>query len=146
MKLPDIAEFHRWQHPNELRDLTRMTSAEIGSNEDFLSRGGEYEKTVQEALVAFTFALGFHELISPIQIRMTERYTQLQDFELKSDKGAYCEFEIVTAYEPDRKIRLDYRDGGRPTLPADWASGISADPEWIAPQILKKTEKLRTKS
>jgi hypothetical protein len=139
----DITEFKCWQSPLELWNLAKRVQASM-SSEKFLSRGRDFVQKVQEALVASTFALCFAGLVSPVQIRMSKIHQPLLDFELfPTNYSTKYEFEIVAAYEPDYKIRLKYRDGKRPKMPYKAFSGEPVNPEWVAEEILKKTERVK---
>ena len=72
---------------------------------------------------------------------------ELLDFELQNRKTAEVfECEIVMAIEPNRRPGLEYRDGQRPQMHARAFAGEPIDAGWIAPFIIKKTQKAIAKN
>lgn len=139
MPLPKIEEFYRWQSPRKLLNRCDLVSKEM-SKQAFIADGKEFEKTVQEAIVAANFALRCNALITPVSaVRMTQQNTEGMDFEIKSN--SIHRFEITTAYDEGRRPREDCRDGSEP----DIRLGIGpAKPAWLVPFIRNKTEKKLT--
>lgn len=138
----DLKNFHQFQNPHDLWNLAKKTESALTA-EQFLSRGKDSEQKLQEALVASTFSIGFQKYLFPVEIRMVEVHKPFLDFELKSRDGVIFEFETTTAYEPEYKIREEYMDGKRPQIPIRAFSGEPVKPEWIAPFIQSKTEKVK---
>lgn len=159
--LPDISEFYEPRSPQDFSDFAYGVSEKIGLaealqsgferedprfqailNKNFLSnKAKEYEKTVQEALVAVAFSLRLNSLIVGIsKVRMIEQQTPLLDFELETTTGVKHEFEVTTAYDKGRKIKLDYEDGKGP---GNQIISGPANPWPIAQLIRDKTRKKR---
>ncbi|MGH7230723.1 MAG: hypothetical protein ACREJU_05105, partial [Nitrospiraceae bacterium] len=71
MQLQDAGEFCRWQSPRRLLNRCDLVSKEM-SGQGFITDGKEFEKTVQEAIVAANFTLRCDALITPVPaMRMT---------------------------------------------------------------------------
>lgn len=137
--LPDISEFFRWQKPRAL--LSTATSiADRISDEDFMNRGGEFYQKTKEALVASTFAAWFDLAIEPVLVKMAMVNERILDFDLSEFDGQKYEYEIVMSLEPDRKPGLEYRNGRQPVTPWRAFSGEPVPADWIAKDILKKTD------
>ncbi len=139
-----VSQMFHWHEPRDLWDYVTQVQENI-SDEDLMNRAGASYQKLKEAIVASTFAVGFNELINPVQVRMAN--DELLDFELQDRKTEeVLEFEIVMAIEPGRRPGLEYRDGQRPQMPARAISGEPIDARWIAPFIDKKTQKARAKN
>lgn len=127
-----LNKFCQLQTPRDLWHLANQIASPM-SNENFLSRGKDFEQKLQEALVASTFALVFQEHISPVQIRMAKVHEKLLDFELISQDNTAFQFEITTAYPPDYKIREEYKNGRSPLF----LCKHSLEPPWIQNGLLR---------
>ncbi|MBI4002678.1 MAG: hypothetical protein HY348_12960 [Nitrospira defluvii] len=71
---------------------------------------------------------------------MVEQGTVLKDFEIERNRSIH-EFEVTVAFEPDYKIRQEYRDGQSPEIPGYASSGDPNDPKWLSGAVQKKTQK-----
>ncbi|MDE3226631.1 MAG: hypothetical protein KGO52_02120 [Nitrospirota bacterium] len=140
----DINLFYLLQRPWELRRLAVAVQKGM-SDEAFISRGGDFEQKVQEALIGSTFSWGGHHIISPASVRMARIHHEALDMEIHSDNGEMHSFEITTLHPADLKIRLAYRDGKRPEIPSRAFSGEPIPAELIASAIDKKTNKIQGK-
>ena len=137
----DVTKLFRWQHPFELHRTAAYAQSML-SNEDFLSLGGEYEQKIQEARVGSIFSCGLSRALGPLQVRMAPYCERMLDMELETSFGELCQFEITTAFLPDYKIRLAYRNGKCLEISHRVFSGESVDPQWLAGPIGRKTKKM----
>lgn len=116
------------------------------SDEVFLSRGGDIEQKIQEALVGATFSWGFYHLVTAVKAQMAAIHKEALDIELRSNAGCLYSFEITAAHPPGYQIRLAYRGGKRPEISPRAFSGEPIPAEWLASAIINKTNKVRGKS
>jgi len=130
------------QPPQVLLECAETLQSDM-SDEQFLSKGRDFEQKVQEAFPAAVFSCIFDTTVCPVRIRMAHQ--QVLDFELISNSNEVYKFEVVTAYEPGRKIRLEYRDSKKPAFPPRGLSGVPVPAEWVATTILNKTAKVEKK-
>ena len=140
----DIDAMYSWQHPSALRRLAVKAQSEM-TCEAFLSRGGNREQKIQEALVGATFLSIFQQIVSPVKGRMARINEEALDIEALAADGIIYQFEITTAYPLGYRIREAYRNGSKPEIPQSAFAGEPISAEWVATTILRKTAKVEKK-
>ena len=139
--LLNSTDFSPWCNPLTMWDRA-MTIDALLSRGDLIGGADPRLHKFKEVLPVSTFAVGFCHLVHPVQVRMKDERSL--DFELQADDKHNYEFELVTAYENNRRPGDQHRNLSDESL--EVIKELSVEPIDLRPivqQVIKKTEKLK---
>jgi hypothetical protein len=133
---PTFEELSIFREPEELCILVEPKNLGIPDEAFFNETAGGLHQKLQEAWVLARLGIVISHTISPVLVSIVDG--PLLDGIFKFEDSQEWEFEVVTIFQPGRRMGEDYRRGNRPELSISEFSGTPSDPTWLREPILNK--------